>query len=75
MEPLYFVIAIMGCGDGGDACREARIEPVRYQSAAQCQAAMLNVLQRSTDLAFPVVQGACQRRGMAIAEREPPRRG
>lgn len=69
MEPLYFVMAIMGCGDAGADCRQARIEPVRYHSAAQCQAAMLNVLPRHADLSFPVVQAACERRGTTMAER------
>jgi hypothetical protein len=67
MEPLYYVMAIMGCADSGDACREARVEPVRYQSAVACQAAMANVLQRNSDLEFPVVQAACQRSGVRMA--------
>jgi hypothetical protein len=73
MEPLYYVLAIMGCGDAGMACQEQRVEPVRYRTMAQCQAAMLPVLERSTDIAFPVVQGACQRRGIEMASREKPR--
>ena len=40
MEPLFFVMAIMGCGDGTTQCAEARIEPVRYATVRQCQAAM-----------------------------------
>jgi hypothetical protein len=69
MEPLYFVMAIMGCGDAATNCQQARIEPVRYQSAAACQAAMPSALERSTDLSFPVVQAACERRGMTMADR------
>lgn len=58
---VYFVMAIMGCGDDGAACRQARIEPVRYQSAAQCQAAMNATLLRHTDLEFPVIEATCRR--------------
>ena len=69
MEPLYYVMAILGCGDNGTACQQARVEPVRYRSVAQCQAAMTDVLPRHTDLLFPVVQAACQRQGTVIAAR------
>jgi hypothetical protein len=75
MEPLYYVMAIMGCADGGDACQQARIEPVRYQSAVACQAAMANVLQRHTDLAYPTITAACQRNGMVMADARGVRRG
>lgn len=68
MQPLYYVMAIMGCGDDGTACQQARIEPARYQSAAACQAAMAGALRRNTDLSFPIVQAACERRGMVMAD-------
>lgn len=74
MGPLTYVIAIMGCGDGQAACAEALVEPERYESAAQYQAAMAAVLTRHADLDYPVVQASCQRRGESIAEARPPRR-
>ncbi|TKD51323.1 hypothetical protein [Sphingomonas baiyangensis] len=67
MEPLFYVIAIMGCGDSAVACQEARVEPVRYESAAQCQAAMLPALERNADLSFPVITAACQSRNQFMA--------
>ena len=70
MEPVFYVMAILGCGDDQSQCREARIEPVRYQSAAQCQAAMVQVLPRHTDLSFPVIVAACQQRGERMARNE-----
>jgi len=75
MEPLYFVMAILGCGDAGVQCQQARVEPVRYQSAAACQAAMANTLQRHTDLSFPTIQAACQRQGTVIAGKGADRQG
>ena len=75
MEPVFFVMAIMGCADDGMACRQERLEPVRYESAAQCQAAISGVLQRSTDLDYPVVAASCMRDGRAFAERTPARSG
>ena len=75
MEPVYFVLAIMGCGDGQAECREARVESVRYQTAAQCQAALPQALARNTDLDFPVISGACRATGPRWARNEarPPR--
>ena len=75
MEPLFYVIAIMGCGDAGDQCRQARIEPVRYESAVQCQAAMGSALARHTDLEYPVITAACQRSGSQMVEQVNARRG
>ena len=75
MEPLYYVMAILGCGDEGAACQQARIEPARYGSVGQCQAAMTVALQRNTDLSYPVIQAACQRRGVDLAQRDTRSRG
>ncbi len=70
MEPVFYVMAILGCGDDQLQCREARVEPVRYQSAAQCHAATAQVLPRHADLSFPVIVAACQRRGERMARNE-----
>jgi len=69
MEPVFFVMAIMGCDDGGMACRQERVEPVRYESAAQCNAAMSGVLARNADLDYPVVGASCMRSGERVADR------
>ena len=75
MEPLYYVMAILGCGDDGAACQQARVLPARYESAGQCQAAMATALGRNTDLSYPVIQAACQRRGVDVAQRGSSPRG
>ncbi|KQN25046.1 hypothetical protein ASE86_01910 [Sphingomonas sp. Leaf33] len=75
MQSLYYVMAILGCGDDGTACQQVRTETVRYESVAACQAAMAGALQRSTDVSFPVVQAACQRSGVMTADSTPRRRG
>ena len=67
MGSLFYVIAIMGCGDGSTQCAEARIVPTRYYSAAQCQAAMPATLMRNTDLDFPTLTAACRQVGRSIA--------
>ena len=69
MEPLAFVIAILGCGDAGTACERVMIEPVRYETRNACLAAADHSLARHTDVLFPVVQARCEQRGMQIASR------
>jgi hypothetical protein len=60
MEPLFYVMAIMGCGDAVATCEEARVEPARYENVAQCQSAMEASLIRNADLAYPTILANCQ---------------
>ena len=76
MEPLYFVMAIMGCGDDNAACAQARVEPVHYASVQQCQAAMPAALIRNSDIDYPVVSAACRSIGQQLVQiRQDHRRG
>jgi len=68
MEPLFYVMAILGCGDGSAQCAQARIETVQYRSIEQCQAAMPAVLARNSDIDYPVVSAACQAKGERLAQ-------
>ena len=68
MDPVFFVLAIMGCGDASAACAEARVEPARYTTMRQCQVAMPAALARNTDLDFPVVSAACRGSGVRMAD-------
>jgi hypothetical protein len=63
MQPIFFVLAIMGCGDDQSGCAEARVEPVHYATVQQCQAAAPAALARNTDLSFPVISAACRSNG------------
>ena len=77
MEQVFYVLAIMGCGDDSAECRQARIEPARYTSYVACQEAMPAALQRNTDIDYPVISAACQRQNGQTAEahRPAPRAG
>ncbi|HEU0097174.1 MAG TPA: hypothetical protein VFQ67_00230 [Allosphingosinicella sp.] len=59
MEPLTFLIAIMGCGEGDAPCRQVRTLETRYESQAACTAATEAALVRNTDIDFPVVAAEC----------------
>lgn len=71
MEPVFFVMAILGCGDGSSQCREARVEPNHYASVQQCQAQLPAALARNTDLSFPTISATCRADGALMARAEP----
>ena len=75
MEPLFFVMAIMGCSDGNSACAEARVETARYATMAQCRAAMPAALMRNTDVDYPVVAANCRTSGQYTAQAKTSKRG
>lgn len=74
MQQVFYVMAIMGCGDGEAQCSQARVEPARYTSYVACQEAMPEALRRNNDLSFPVISAACQRQGERMVDRGPPGR-
>lgn len=55
MEPILYVMAILGCGESDASCREVRVEQAAYRSEAQCMAATESALMRNDDLVFPSV--------------------
>ncbi len=67
MGPMFFVMAILGCGDGSEDCATARVVPVRYATMAQCRAALPDQLARNTDVPFPVIGADCRRAGVQMA--------
>jgi len=70
MHPVFYVIAILGCSDGSQVCQQRRVEPIRYETPAACQAAMPAVLERNTDLDFPTIEAACEANGPTIAREQ-----
>lgn len=68
MGAFFYVVAIMGCGDGGDACREARVLPARYATAALCRAALPQRLAENTDVPYPEIGADCRPQGLQVAE-------
>jgi hypothetical protein len=63
MAPFIYVIAIMGCGEGDQVCREVQVAEPRFATQAACTAATAETLSRYTDLAFPSVVAQCRRDG------------
>lgn len=70
MNPMFFVMAIMGCGDGNTQCTEARIVPARYETMAQCRAALPEQLARNTDVPYPMIGADCRQSGVRMVKNE-----
>jgi hypothetical protein len=68
----YFIIAILGCADGGTACTPVTTLQTRYPSAEQCSAATAEVLETNNNFDFPTLVARC-RRGVSPTSAEPRR--
>ena len=60
MEPVLFVMAILGCGEGEAPCREVAVVEARYRSEAACLAATGTELA-GRDILYPSVVAQCRR--------------
>lgn len=59
MGPAYFVIAILGCGDGAAACQTVATPAAHYATEQACLAARDNALMANSDLDFPTLFAEC----------------
>jgi hypothetical protein len=60
MGPGYFIIAILGCADGGVGCAPAATVPTHYASESACSAAAPEALIANSDLDFPTLVAECR---------------
>ena len=60
MGPGYFVIAILGCADGGTACTPVATLQTRYSSEAQCSEATAGAVEPNTNFDFPTLLARCR---------------
>jgi len=60
MGPAYFVIAIMGCGDGALDCQTVATPAAHYATEQACLAARTDALMANNDLDFPTLLAQCQ---------------
>ena len=71
MGTAAFVIAILGCADGGAQCTPVATLPARYESEATCYAASGGALADSANFDFPTIVAECQPTGTRSVETEP----
>jgi hypothetical protein len=60
MGPGYFVIAILGCADGGSSCTQVATLQTRYSTAVECSAATTAALEANTEFDFPTLLARCR---------------
>jgi hypothetical protein len=59
MEPVLFVMAILGCGESAAPCRELAVVNAGYRSEAACLAATADQLARRDEL-YPSIVAQCR---------------
>jgi hypothetical protein len=60
MGPGYFLIAILGCADGGASCTPVATLQTRYDTEEQCSAATAGALEAHNDFDFPTLVARCR---------------
>jgi len=60
MGPAYFVIAILGCADGGSACTPVATLQTRYATQEQCAAATGAALIENSKFDYPTLVARCR---------------
>jgi hypothetical protein len=71
MQPIFYVMAILGCGDVGTGCEAVRTPQARYASAAACKAAAESILIGHTDLDYPMLRADCRKAMRAAVLKRP----
>lgn len=70
MGPGYFVIAILGCADGGSACTPVATLPTQYANERQCTAATASALEANSEFDFPTILAQCREGSVKASARE-----
>lgn len=60
MGPAYFVIAILGCADGGTSCTPVATLQTHYATQAQCSEAASAALEANSNFDFPTLLARCR---------------
>lgn len=68
MGPAYFVLAVMGCGDGAAECQLVREERRLYASEVACIADAQQALEGAVELSFPEIMADCRRISPEMAQ-------
>jgi len=75
MGPGFFVIAILGCADGGSACTPVATLQTQYATEAQCTAATAAALMDNSDFDYPTLVARCHSANRKLARAEESRGG
>jgi acyl-CoA synthetase (AMP-forming)/AMP-acid ligase II len=70
MGPGYFVIAILGCADGGSSCTPVTTLQTHYATKSQCTAATAAALLDNSKFDYPTIVAQCRRGETKSADAE-----
>ena len=70
MGPGFFVIAILGCADGGSACTPVATLQTHYATEAQCTAATAAALMDNSNFDYPTLVARCHSASPKLARAE-----
>lgn len=68
MEAGYFILAILGCGDGAVMCDDIREAAPVYRSEVECLADSDAMLRAASDAPYPMLMAECRRISLQMAE-------
>jgi hypothetical protein len=75
MEPVYYVIAILGCADGSAQCTPVATMPTQYSTAEECSAGTTQALLMNNRFDFPTLVAECRATDpRTIADRQAPQK-
>ena len=60
MEPIYYVIAILGCPDDSAQCTPVATVPTHYASQEACSAGTRHALLQNNAFDFPTLVAECR---------------
>ena len=60
MEPIYYVIAILGCPDDSARCTPVATMPTHYASQEACSAGTHQALLQNNAFDFPTLVAECR---------------
>jgi hypothetical protein len=73
MGPAFFVIAILGCADGGGSCTPVATLQTHYATEAECTAASGAALMDNNGFDFPTLVASCRSGEVKAANIDRPR--
>jgi acyl-CoA synthetase (AMP-forming)/AMP-acid ligase II len=72
MGPAYFVIAVLGCADGGSQCTPVATLPTQYATESKCEAATAAALIEHSNFDYPTLVARCRPAEVKSAEVKAP---
>ena len=71
MGPAYFVIAVLGCADGGSQCTPVATLQTQYATESECEAATAAALMENSKFDYPTLVARCRPAEAKSAEEKP----